>query len=141
MFTLFPSGRSGRPSPQTMTGMSCTSLPSIRRLLHCGLEVDVFCVIAGRIDIGDVGRNQLLRSDVTLRYPWSNCIVGVEVDMLCVPPWRQAVFADLVPHCAQADSQHLRSVRAIAVGESERIFEMSPLDLPYRSARGQFIFC
>ena len=67
MFTLLPSGRSGR------------SLYLLRRWLHAGvvffvhrpaasrLEVDVLGVIAGRVNVGHVGRNQLLAVVVTLQ--------------------------------------------------------------------------
>ena len=52
--------------------------------------------------------------------------------MLCVPPWRQAVFANLVAQGAQADAQHLGGVRSVAIGQRQSVFQVQ-LSPPARS--------
>ena len=49
--------------------------------------------------------------------------------MLCIPPWRKTIFADLVTQCSQADAQHLSGVGPISIGQRQRVFQMQPFDL------------
>src|ERR1017187_1029410 len=55
-------------------------------------------------------------------------------DMLCVPPWGETILPNSVPQCPQADPQHLGGMRTVAVGESQRVFQVQPLQRANRRA-------
>src|SRR5208283_308697 len=53
----------------------------------------------------------------------------------CSPPGRQTEFTNFVAHRAQADAQHSRGARAIAVGRIQGFFQESALKLAQGQSR------
>src|SRR5579872_4658948 len=56
-------------------------------------------------------------------------MMGV-VAILCIPPWRQAVFTDFVAKRSETDAEHLGSKGPVSVGKGESFFEVKFFNLP-----------